>query len=670
MKSRFIFTPAFLMAALLAATGVMPAAAFVRRKPLIPTAQVFPSGLIAAMLAVPVPNLDWHVALVDGTGTAFGTVGNPIFTSVSGGGSATSATDEGAWTAGVSLFNPIGGVFNDTAAALTTGQQGTERLTPNRAGHVNLRTQAGTEIGLAASPLFSQLSDGAAGYTGTKTGQLPTALVGGRLDVNIGASGATVPISAASLPLPTGASTEATLAAQSAKLPAALVGGRLDVNLGQIPGTISTVNSSTATLGGNAVFTGTGEDVSAYAAIEVAVFSDVASAASGVSAQWSEDNTNWDFTSVGTLAAGVGQSFMFHPRAKFFRMVYTNGAGAQAAFRLQTIYHPVGLPGGVGVNAQQAQGSVPNASTVVGSNSFIMGVTDASNLARYLLSASANTDAEGGINAFSTGGLGFNGTTYDRLRTTPGATATTGTGLLGTGPLLWDSVGATNFVKQAGDGSGRAMVVGPAAVGAAISGNPLALAIKDPSGNVQYVAQAPTATSSQAQTGALYTGISLNQGSGNSSPLAAASLIADNVAGVNSLAMGLSVLNGTNYDRVRNNVDSTVLASAARTTTQTSADIVTYNCHSLMAVLDMTTVGTGSVTLTINYKDPASGKYILLLSGAAVVTNSTNLYRINPNIAAVANSVAQSDLGRIIQLVVTANNANSATYSLGLTLVN
>lgn len=41
------------------------------------------------------------------------------------------------------------------------------------------------------------------------TGQLPAALVGGRLDITIGASPATVPISAASLPLPAGAATSA-----------------------------------------------------------------------------------------------------------------------------------------------------------------------------------------------------------------------------------------------------------------------------------------------------------------------------------------------------------------------------------------------------------------------------------------------------------------------------
>lgn len=107
------------------------------------------------------------------------------------------------------------------------------------------------------------------------------------------------------------------------------------------------------------------------------------------------------------------------------------------------------------------------------------------------------------------------------------------------------------------------------------------------------------------------------------------------------------------------------LASGARTTTQTIADIDTNGARYLNVVLDMTTVGTGSVTLTINGKDSASGKYYSILSGAAVTTNSTNRYRVGPNVTAAANSVAQDYLPDTIQLVVTANNANSATYSLG-----
>lgn len=128
-------------------------------------------------------------------------------------------------------------------------------------------------------------------------------------------------------------------------------------------------------------------------------------------------------------------------------------------------------------------------------------------------------------------------------------------------------------------------------------------------------------------------------------------------------------LNGAGtWDAIRNNAEATLLASAARTTTQTSADIVVHNARTLTVVLDMTTVGTGSVTVTINGKDAASGKYYPMLTGAAIITNSTNRYRIGPTLAAVANSIAQDYLPRIIQIVVTANNANSATYSVGYVL--
>lgn len=70
---------------------------------------------------------------------------------ITGGGG--SAVDESAFTAGTSVFTPEGGVFNDSAAALTSGQQGTGRQTPNRARHANLRNQAGTELATSSNPL-------------------------------------------------------------------------------------------------------------------------------------------------------------------------------------------------------------------------------------------------------------------------------------------------------------------------------------------------------------------------------------------------------------------------------------------------------------------------------------------------------------------------------------
>jgi hypothetical protein len=116
------------------------------------------------------------------------------------------------------------------------------------------------------------------------------------------------------------------------------------------------------------------------------------------------------------------------------------------------------------------------------------------------------------------------------------------------------------------------------------------------------------------------------------------------------------------------NLDVILLPSASRTTTQTSVDLINPNCRCLDVTLDMTVIGTGSVTITINKKDSASGKYVLLLAGAAVTTNTVNRYRIHPNLTAAANSIAQDQVPAIFQIVVTANNANAATYSVGYSL--
>lgn len=108
------------------------------------------------------------------------------------------------------------------------------------------------------------------------------------------------------------------------------------------PVTISSVNSSTAALGSNGVFTGTGEDVSQYASIVVNLIADQASATNGVALQFSSDNTNWDisetFTYDSTLI-NAGVSYVVAPKAQYFRFKYTNGTSAQATFRLQVEYH-------------------------------------------------------------------------------------------------------------------------------------------------------------------------------------------------------------------------------------------------------------------------------------------------------------------------------------------
>jgi len=109
-------------------------------------------------------------------------------------------------------------------------------------------------------------------------------------------------------------------------------------------GFVSVNNSSTATLTGDEVFTGTGDDVSSFASVSILYKSDVAAAASGLSIQFSQDNTNWDVQLVGDLGAKTFQVHALKPAAKFFRVVYTNGSAAQSLFRLQCIFHKSASP--------------------------------------------------------------------------------------------------------------------------------------------------------------------------------------------------------------------------------------------------------------------------------------------------------------------------------------
>lgn len=123
------------------------------------------------------------------------------------------------------------------------------------------------------------------------------------------------------------------------------------------------------------------------------------------------------------------------------------------------------------------------------------------------------------------------------------------------------------------------------------------------------------------------------------------------------------------YEQEYNNLNVTLLSSSARTTTQTSADQTNFNHTKLVVVLDVTAGTTPALTLTINGKDAASGKYYNLLTGLAVATVSTNVYTLALGVTVVANATVNAFVPRLFQIVVTAGNGNSITYSVGYSLV-
>lgn len=102
-------------------------------------------------------------------------------------------------------------------------------------------------------------------------------------------------------------------------------------------GAVSTGNSSTATLGALATFTGAWEDVSRYTAIKVMVFADT----DGVLIlELSTDGVNLDRSKVLNIEGGASaQVHTLLVVSQFFRVRYTNLTAPQTAFRLQTLYH-------------------------------------------------------------------------------------------------------------------------------------------------------------------------------------------------------------------------------------------------------------------------------------------------------------------------------------------
>lgn len=241
-------------------------------------------------------------------------------------------------------------------------------------------------------------------------------------------SAVTQPVSAASLPLPTSAATSTKQSDGSQKTQIVDGSGNvigattnaLDVNIksNAAAGTISTNNSSTANLGSGAVFTGTADDVATYSEIRVSIFSSHASATDGLSLQQSSDSTNWDITDTYTMSAASGKTVVVPRQARYFRLVYTNGGTLTTSLRIQTILNR----SGAATSSQRASDAYTNETDLVQNQAFLMG---------------------------------YNGTTWDRIRTvgtgvvSASSVLTAGAAIIGKVGIDQTTPGTTNLVALA-----------------------------------------------------------------------------------------------------------------------------------------------------------------------------------------------------------------------------
>jgi hypothetical protein len=114
-----------------------------------------------------------------------------------------------------------------------------------------------------------------------------------------------------------------------------------------------------------------------------------------------------------------------------------------------------------------------------------------------------------------------------------------------------------------------------------------------------------------------------------------------------------------------------VITGAGATTSANGPDYANGAFRGIKVVVDLTVNGggLGSITVTIEGKDAASGKYYTLLASAALTAVATTVLTVFPGAPATANVSANDQLPKTFRVKVTANNANPTSYTVGATLL-
>lgn len=112
-------------------------------------------------------------------------------------------------------------------------------------------------------------------------------------------------------------------------------------------------------------------------------------------------------------------------------------------------------------------------------------------------------------------------------------------------------------------------------------------------------------------------------------------------------------------------MEQLIYSSVARTASPTAVEVNTRRTKTLVVVLDATVHATSAaLTITVDRKDNASGKYINILTSASITTVSTNTIRVALGAPVTANVSANEPLPNTLRIGVTHGNANPVTYTV------
>lgn len=115
----------------------------------------------------------------------------------------------------------------------------------------------------------------------------------------------------------------------------------------------------------------------------------------------------------------------------------------------------------------------------------------------------------------------------------------------------------------------------------------------------------------------------------------------------------------------RNGIAS-ALTVVAQTATQTGGAMTNLSAQGAHFIIDVTAnSGAISITPKIQAQDVASTKWYDLLVGKAITTLGTSVIKVHPGLPGTANISADDGLPITWRAVVTHNNGNSVTYTVG-----
>lgn len=130
--------------------------------------------------------------------------------------------------------------------------------------------------------------------------------------------------------------------------------------------------------------------------------------------------------------------------------------------------------------------------------------------------------------------------------------------------------------------------------------------------------------------------------------------------------------NSVTLDLETNNIEGIALASALRTVTTATADILNVNNKGVMVFLNVTAAsGTGGLQVRIQCKDPISGTYTgMNAAPAAVIATGHTVYLFGPLNTSGSNiTVYNGILPRTWRISVTHGDSSNYTYSVGYCMV-